>query len=73
VISIAGGVGTLQELCLAYRMLRPTVLLVGFGGWTDRVSSCEWMDERRMTRFTKARTAASAVDEAIRLSRHSRD
>lgn len=66
VISIAGGVGTLQELCLAYRLKRPTVLLVGHGGWTDRVSELEWLDERRLTRFIPVRSPAAAVDQAIR-------
>jgi len=51
VISIGGGAGTLQELAVAYRMEKPVILLVGYGGWTDRVARLDYLDERKLVKF----------------------
>lgn len=66
-ICLGGGAGTLQEICVAYRMKKPIVLLVGFGGWTDRLDNQEWLDERRLIAFTRVSTPKDAVEQAISL------
>lgn len=61
IISIGGGAGTLQELCVAYRMSKPVVLVTGFGGWTDRVAELDFLDERRTAKFFIAKSPRTAV------------
>jgi uncharacterized protein (TIGR00725 family) len=61
VISLGGGAGTLQEICVAYRMQKPIVLVPGFGGWTDRLSNSEYLDERKLVKFQIARSPEEAV------------
>ena len=70
IISLGGGAGTLQELCVAYRMQKPVVLLYGFGGWTDRLSSIEWLDERHLVRFTKTTNPEQAVKKLLNLLKY---
>ena len=67
VISLGGGAGTLQELCVAYRMKKPVVLLTGFGGWTDRVAKMDSMDERRSIKFLVAKSPGQAVKLALNM------
>lgn len=67
VISLGGGAGTLQELCVAYRMQKPIVLLTGFGGWTDRLCDRKFLDERKLVVFTLANSPKDAVARALHL------
>ena len=66
-IALGGGAGTLQELCVAYRMRKPTVLLTGCGGWVDRLAALPWLDERQLMRFEQATTAQDAVKKILYL------
>ena len=61
IIALGGGAGTLQEICVAYRLQKPIVLLGGFGGWTDRLLDAEYLDERRLVPFVKVTSADKAV------------
>ncbi len=61
VISVGGGAGTLQEICVAYRMQKPIILIPGFGGWTDKLSNTEYLDERKLVKFQIAGSAEEAV------------
>lgn len=65
VISLGGGSGTLQEICVAYRMCKPTILLTGYGGWTDMLAKQEFLDERQLQPFITATAASKAVESAI--------
>jgi len=71
VIMISGGIGTLNELTVAYED-KPTIVLEGTGGWADRVRSIAYkgvhLEEagRRVLRY--ARTPKEAVDLAIELA-----
>ena len=65
VIALGGGAGTLQELAVAYRMQKPIVLLIGYGGWTDRVAELTYLDERRLIKFEKTTDEGKAVAIAI--------
>lgn len=69
IISLGGGAGTLQELAVAYRMKKPIILLTGFGGWTDRLATLDYFDERRLVRFEKVLTPAEAMKTALQLAR----
>lgn len=67
VIALGGGAGTLQEICVAYRMKKPIVLLTGFGGWTDRLMDGQCLDERKLIKFTIAETPDKAVKAAFNM------
>jgi uncharacterized protein (TIGR00725 family) len=67
VISLGGGAGTLQEICVAYRMRKPIILLKGFGGWSDRLSKVKWLDERKLTAFEIVLSPKAAVAKALSL------
>ena len=66
-VCLGGGAGTLQELCVAYRMRRPVVLLTGYGGWTDRIAALDFMDERRLIAFEQATSPEQAVEKLYNL------
>jgi len=61
VISLGGGAGTLQEICVAYRMQKPIILIPGFGGWTDKLKDQKYLDERRLVKFQLASSPEQAV------------
>lgn len=67
VIALGGGAGTLQEICVAYRLKKPVILLVGFGGWTDRLATLEWLDERQLVKFKITNSPVGAVKAALSL------
>ena len=67
VIALGGGAGTLQEIAVAYRMKKPTVLLTGFGGWVDRLKSLEYLDERQLIAFSTTTDIESAVIKALEM------
>ena len=65
VIMIGGGVGTLNEVTVAYDSGTPVVAVRGTGGWADRLGDAlldgQWLDERRVVAISFADTAAEAV------------
>ncbi|MDR2380986.1 MAG: TIGR00725 family protein [Bifidobacteriaceae bacterium] len=65
VIALGGGSGTLQEICVAYRLQKPIILLRGFGGWVDKLSPVSFLDERRLVKFYQATTPENAVQKAL--------
>src|SRR6266542_913106 len=71
VIMISGGIGTLNELTVAYQD-KPTVVLERTGGWADRVRDIAYggkhLDESGSAVLHFAATPAEAVDLAIRLA-----
>lgn len=69
VIVVGGGVGTLNEMTLAYDYAVPIVALAGTGGWGDRIRDVlidGYLDERRVVAITFASTAEEAVADAIK-------
>lgn len=72
VIMISGGIGTLNELTVAYED-KPTVVLEGTGGWSDRIRQFAFdgrhLDEGRRAALHFAATPAEAVALALRLAR----
>jgi len=71
VIMISGGIGTLNELTIAYQD-KPTVVLEGTGGWSDRIREIAYggthLDESGSATLHFAATPEEAVDRAITLA-----
>jgi len=72
VIMISGGIGTLNELTVAYED-KPTVILEGTGGWSDRIREIAYegkhLDEAHRATLHFAKTPDEAVDLALSLAR----
>lgn len=71
VIMISGGIGTLNELTMAYQD-KPTVILEGTGGWADRVREVAYrgkhLDESGSATLRYAATPGEAVALALSLA-----
>ena len=71
VIMISGGVGTLNELTVAYQD-KPTVVLEGTGGWSDRIREIAYggvhLDESGSATLHFATTPEEAVETALPLA-----
>ena len=71
VIMISGGIGTLNELTIAYQD-KPTVILEHTGGWSDRIREIAYggkhLDESGSATLHFASTPEAAVDRAIALA-----
>jgi len=71
VIMISGGIGTLNELTVAYQD-KPTVVLEGSGGWSDRIRDIAYkgkhLDESGSATLHFASTPEEAVDLALKLA-----
>lgn len=72
VIMISGGIGTLNELTVAYED-KPTVILEGTGGWADRMRTVAYkgvhLDEGGRNVLRYAKSPREAVDMALDLAR----
>lgn len=72
VIMISGGIGTLNELTVAYEN-KPTVVLEGTGGWADRVRQVayegRYLEEARINELRFASSPREAVELALALAR----
>lgn len=72
VIMISGGIGTLNELTVAYEN-KPTIVLRGTGEWADRIGEAafdqHYLDRRRSGYLHYADSAADAVELAFKLAR----
>lgn len=68
-VMVGGGVGTLNELTIAYDVGTPVIALRGTGGWADRIAASlvegRWLDERRVAELEFADTAEDAVRLAL--------
>src|SRR3979490_514464 len=71
VIMISGGIGTLNELTVAYE-LKPTVILEGTGGGSSRIRDVayegKYLEEAKIAELHFARTPKEAVDMAFALA-----
>lgn len=71
VIMISGGIGTLNELTIAYQD-KPTVVLEGTGGWSDRIREIAYegkhLDEARRATLHFAASPEEAVALALQLA-----
>jgi uncharacterized protein (TIGR00725 family) len=71
VIMISGGIGTLNELTVAYE-LKPTVILEGTGGWSSRIREIAYggkhLEEAKVAELHYAQTPQQAVEMAFALA-----
>jgi uncharacterized protein (TIGR00725 family) len=71
VIMISGGLGTLNELTMAYES-KPTIVLEGTGGWADRIREIAYagrhLEEAGINTLHFAPTAGQAVELALELA-----
>src|SRR5947199_4040947 len=71
VIMISGGIGTLNELTVAYA-LKPTVVLARTGGWSSRIPEIAYggkhLEEAKIAELHFAQTPQQAVDMAFALA-----
>ena len=71
VIMISGGIGTLNELTVAYE-IKPTVILEGTGGWSSRIRDVAYdgkhLEEAKIAELHYAQTPQEAVDMAFALA-----
>jgi uncharacterized protein (TIGR00725 family) len=69
-VMIGGGVGTLNEVTIAYDSGVPVVVLEGSTGWADKIRHAldegRWLDERRVVAVSFAVTPERAVAEALK-------
>jgi len=68
IIMVAGGVGTLTELAIAYNLKKPIIVLTGTGLMADKVASAfpdGYLDHRKLTRIFFTDDPAKAVEAAI--------
>jgi uncharacterized protein (TIGR00725 family) len=76
VIMISGGIGTLNELTVAYE-LKPTVILEGTGGWSDRIREVAYqgkhLDQSGSATLHFATTPSEAVELAFSLAARRHD
>ncbi|MPV51105.1 MULTISPECIES: TIGR00725 family protein [unclassified Pseudactinotalea] len=76
VIVVGGGVGTLNEITIAYDAGTPIVALAGSGGWADRIRpnliDDQWIDARQVTPISFAATPQEAAQIALARSREER-
>lgn len=70
VIMVGGGVGTLNEVTIAYDSGVPLIVLEGSSGWADRLRSSlldgKWLDDRQAVEVSFATTPEEAVEIAVR-------
>jgi uncharacterized protein (TIGR00725 family) len=71
VIMISGGIGTLNELTVAYE-LKPTIILEGTGGWSSRMRELAYegkhLEEAKIAELHYALTPQQAVEMAFALA-----
>lgn len=70
VIMIGGGVGTLNELTIAYAVGKPIIIVRNSGGWADRIEGVlyegRYLDDRHTVAIDFAATGEEAVSIAFR-------
>lgn len=72
VIVVAGGVGTLTEVSIAYNLKRPIVVLKGSGMMADKLQSMfpdGYMDHRRLTKIHFIEDPEKAAETAVELAK----
>ncbi len=71
VISIAGGSGTLNEICVAYQANIPVVAVRTFGGWSQKLAGT-YLDDRKRYKFLSVTSPQEALDLAVQAAQERR-
>lgn len=75
VILVAGGIGSLTEVAIAYNLKKPIVVLSGSGMMADKLKELfpdGYLDHRRLIRLNFVEDPVEASDLAVKLARDSR-
>jgi uncharacterized protein (TIGR00725 family) len=76
IVMVGGGVGTLNELTIAYDAGVPTIVIEGTTGWADRLRGAiedgKWLDDRHVVEVTFVGDPTSAVTAALVRAREPR-
>jgi uncharacterized protein (TIGR00725 family) len=64
-IVLGGGVGTLEEIAIAYRNRKPVVVLDSEEGWGKDLLSKKYLDSRQTVKIQTAKTSKEAVDKVF--------
>ncbi|GAA1466496.1 TIGR00725 family protein [Microbacterium thalassium] len=76
IVMVGGGVGTLNEVTIAYDSGVPVVVVEGTTGWADRlrdaVTDGEWLDDRKVTPLSFVSDPDDAVAIAMERAREPR-
>jgi hypothetical protein len=67
VIGISGGSGTLTELAIAYQLDIPMIVIVGCGGWSDKLADC-YFDNRKRRKVIGVKSPEEAIKIALKLA-----
>lgn len=76
VVVVAGGVGTLTEVSIAYNLKKPIVVLKGSGMMADRLLAMfpdGYLDHRKLVRLQFIEDPKEAADTAISLAKKALD
>lgn len=68
VIAIAGGSGTLNEICVAYQANITVIAVPNFGGWSEKLAGT-YLDDRNRFKVLSASTPKEALELAERTAR----
>jgi uncharacterized protein (TIGR00725 family) len=60
VIALAGGSGTLNEICVAYQANIPVILVPNFGGWSEKLADT-YLDDRNRYKFVNAKSPIQSL------------
>lgn len=71
IVAIAGGSGTLNEICVAYQANIPVVVLKGYGGWADELAG-KYLDQRMRYQLKAYDKPEKAVAKAMELAKRVR-
>lgn len=66
VIAVSGGSGTMNEMLMAYQLRIPIVVMVGTGGWADKMAG-KYFDSRKKMKAVPAKTPREAVEKILKM------
>lgn len=66
IIAISGGSGTMNEMLIAYQLKIPIVVIVGTGGWADKMAD-RYFDNRKRMKAVSAKSPKDAVEKILAL------
>lgn len=61
IVTVSGGSGTLTEIAIAYQSNIPIVVILGSGGWSDKLADT-YLDTRKRILAEKASSAKEAIN-----------
>lgn len=63
VVMLGGGMGTLQELTIAYRQSKSIFSIRGLGGWSERLEQFNKLDERSKVKIDYSETVEELTEK----------